>query len=159
MLDALAVIRTLAAASRDNVASKGLEEALHQFLATAPSTIRSNLSLVGDVQRLTPSQAEELFLLVREAVRNAVTHADPDVINVDVAIEPSEVSASVRDDGAGFDIAILDSPGHVGIDAMHERAQLLGGTLSIQSRLGNGTTVSVRIPLAAERATVGGGVR
>jgi signal transduction histidine kinase len=62
----------------------------------------------------------------------------------------------VEDDGSGFDVATAsrraELPGGLGLMGMQERATLLGGTLTVESRLGAGTTIAVAIPLATEVA-------
>jgi signal transduction histidine kinase len=51
----------------------------------------------------------------------------------------------IRDDGCGFDPKVIGQPGHYGLIGLQERARSLGGTLSIDSQSGRGTTLKVTI--------------
>lgn len=148
--DALATIRSLSAESRENVASQGLSAALRGYLATVSDDIHVNFCASGDLGRMALACAEELFLIVREAVRNAVLHAAPGTIEVRIRIGPTTAIAEVVDDGQGFDISSLPELRHVGMDAMHERADLLGARLTLDSSPGAGTRLTVNVPLPVE---------
>ncbi len=95
--------------------------------------------------------AGNLLLLVQEAIHNAVKHARPTRIRVRVEAGDSGriLSIRVEDDGSGFDYegGAGSRPGHFGISGMQGRAQRLKGKISIQSRLGAGTTVLIEVPL------------
>jgi signal transduction histidine kinase len=116
-----------------------------------------------------------LMLIVQEAVFNALRHGAAETVDVDVAYdaEATSVELTVHDDGRGFEIGEQRGPdeGHFGLQGMRERAERLGGRLSVESAPGRGTTVRCRIrcqdydpemerdegsPLAA--VTDGGGV-
>jgi signal transduction histidine kinase len=95
--------------------------------------------------------AGNLLLLVQEAIHNAVKHARPTRIRVLVEAGDSDriLSIRVEDDGSGFDYegGAGSRPGHFGISGMQGRAQRLKGKISIQSRVGAGTTVLIEVPL------------
>jgi signal transduction histidine kinase len=61
-----------------------------------------------------------------------------------------QLRATVEDDGPGFDVAAARRRGRLGLVGMAERAALCGGTVEIESQPGGGTTVYLRIPLAAQ---------
>jgi len=96
------------------------------------------------------AETDRTFLLVaREALRNAVVHAKPKRIAVQIQIESGEALLEVSDDGLGFS-AERDENGqhrHFGIVGMRERIERLGGVLSIVSHPGAGTCVVARVPL------------
>ena len=99
----------------------------------------------GDEEWAERVVLDECTLMLREAVRNAVRHARPSIVAVNVDISPAEMRALVVDDGSGFD---TEAPsGGVGLFSMRERAELLGGTVLVASRLGSGTRVRFVIPL------------
>lgn len=148
--DALATIRSLSAESRENVASRGLAAALRDYLTSVSADIRVSFVASGDLGRMALACAEELFLIVREGVRNAVTHGAPGTIEVRVRVGPTAVIAEVVDDGRGFDVASLPRLRHVGMAAMQERADLLGAVLTLDSSPGAGTRLTVNVPLPVE---------
>lgn len=93
-----------------------------------------------------PSHYErEVFLILREAIRNAATHSKATEISVNVAVEGIYLYGSVHDNGAGF-TAKETSAGGTGMASMHERAAILGAMLRMASSPG-GTKVSLTVPL------------
>jgi signal transduction histidine kinase len=148
LIDALTTIRNLSAQSRESVATNGLVEALHRYVDTLPLEVKTDVKIEGDLSGMRLSYAEETFLIVREAVRNAVDHADPTLVSITIEANTDELKARIVDDGSGFDVAkTLSHSPHVGIESMYERADLLGANLTISSRPGNGTTVDLAISL------------
>jgi signal transduction histidine kinase len=99
------------------------------------------LDLEADVEP-DPGRAREILRIAQEALSNAVRHAHADHIRLRLADEDGRVVLEVRDDGAGFD---PDAPGvrsrRLGLTSMEERAQRLGGHLTVASAPGGGTTV------------------
>jgi signal transduction histidine kinase len=95
--------------------------------------------------RHVPELETAVYRIVQEATNNAVKHAGPGKIAVTVKDAGNAVLMTVRDDGHGFDPA-SQSRGF-GLIGMRERVQSLGGSLSIESAPGAGTTVSVRLPV------------
>lgn len=97
---------------------------------------------------------EQAYLVIREAVRNAVAHPGCARVRVSLEVEDAELRGRVEDDGAGFDSGgdpggeEGTSPAGMGLLSMRERTELLGGRLEIISGPGRGTTVEVRMPLA-----------
>ena len=82
---------------------------------------------------------------MQEALNNVVKHADAEHASVAVRTDDGTVAIEVRDDGAGFDPS---APGAGrGLLGMRERVEMLGGTIEIDSRPGEGTTVSSSLPL------------
>jgi signal transduction histidine kinase len=89
--------------------------------------------------------AGQILLIVQEAITNALRHGRPQSIRVtvDSKAEDDTTHVIVRDDGAGFEMGEQrgTESGHFGIHGMRERAERLGGSLWIESRPGEGTTV------------------
>lgn len=92
-----------------------------------------------------------LFRIVQEALNNVRKHADASHVVITVDMSESAVDVTVEDDGKGFDPpTMIDHPtagGKLGLIGMHERARLLRGTLRIDSKPGEGTRVSVSVPV------------
>jgi len=95
-----------------------------------------------------------LFRAAQEAVRNVLEHAHARQVTLSLRVDAKAVLLSVRDDGMGFAVpASLDTlarGGHFGLIGIAERVALAGGEMDITSRLGEGTVVTVRIPLVAQ---------
>ncbi|MCL4515817.1 MAG: HAMP domain-containing protein [Firmicutes bacterium] len=102
-------------------------------------------------RRLPPEVEITLYRIVQEALTNIARHAGARNVSVLVEHKGNAVTAIVEDDGKGFDVAaILGSPldeKKLGLYGMRERAALLGGTLTLESREKMGTTVFVTLPL------------
>ena len=106
--------------------------------------------MTGDAKAVPPNVAEELYLILREATRNALRHARCASIGATIAIGDTMVRAAITDDGRGFvpaELTILSG----GLSSMTERTELLRGRIAIESRPGAGTTVRVDIPLDGGR--------
>ena len=86
-----------------------------------------------------------LVLISKEAVNNAVRHAQCSRLTLKISIESKELRLLVQDDGKGFDEGQLSRIN--GLTNMRRRAEKAGGQLEIQSSIGNGTTVEARLPL------------
>ncbi|MDT7784036.1 MAG: hypothetical protein QOF58_2455 [Pseudonocardiales bacterium] len=147
--DAFDVIRHLATELRASaVLAGGLQVALSDYLdAHAPFGVLHHVTVEGDVLSLPSEVVEELYLVLREAARNALLHAAPQRVGIEIAVGGNLVRASVGDDGCGFDLAqVGGSTGGIGLESMRERVELLGGTFTAASSIGAGTTVTVTLP-------------
>jgi signal transduction histidine kinase len=85
--------------------------------------------------------------VVAEAMRNAAEHAQASHLTVGITIDGEDLVACVDDDGTGFDTARAHGPDAYGLTLMDRRCRSAGGTLSVRSLPGAGTTVTVRLPL------------
>jgi signal transduction histidine kinase len=144
--DALDAVRQVAGELREStVEAGGLERALADYLsARTPAGVTTAVSVTGDGE-LPVDVCEELYVVLREAVRNALLHARPGSIEVTVVVDGG-VLATVRDDGRGFDVpGALAKPSGFGLLSMRERVELLDGTMTITSAPGEGTTLVVAI--------------
>lgn len=101
----------------------------------------------GDESWADPAVLDECFLILREAVRNTLLHSRAAVLAVTVDITPHEIRALVEDDGCGFDVNQPPASGGVGLSSMRERTELLGGRMTIRSRIGKGTQVTFTVPI------------
>lgn len=146
---ALESIRTLSRELRNSSAEEGLEVALSDYLRPIASPeIEAGVSAEGDESFIAPEIRDELFLVLREAIRNAVAHSEARRINVELHTTPYGVRATVEDDGRGFEPEeSAASSGGTGLISMKERMLLLGGTFSLASGSGNGARVEIFVPL------------
>jgi signal transduction histidine kinase len=130
----------------------GLLPAIEGLLAgLEPSGIECQMEISGQRRRLAPDVELALYRIVQEALNNVKRHAKADRVVVAVEFEEDKLIVAVCDKGQGFemparvgDLALLGRFGFVG---MHERAQLLRGTLMVQAEPGRGTTVMVEVPV------------
>ena len=86
--------------------------------------------------------ADEVTLRV-EAIVNAAKHAQAKNVSVVVESKPHSVIAIIEDDGRGFDEAQVDDAERFGLQGMHERAEMIGAQLSVESKVGHGTLVQL----------------
>jgi signal transduction histidine kinase len=142
-----------------------LTHSAEQFLDAAGVSVRFDvpdkvppLSLAGTVRH-------DLFLVVREAINNAVKHAHPQVVRLGVRLENGmsaggdatgpQLAITVEDDGQGFTVDAAGgertSTGGSGLANMRRRVEELGGRFVIESRSGAGTRIEVAVPLPSER--------
>jgi signal transduction histidine kinase len=90
----------------------------------------------------------ELYRIAQEALNNVVRHAGEDVtVTITLQGSPEGLDFSIRDTGSGMDTETLKSAKGLGLRSMAERAALVGGNLAIESVLGEGTCIRVRVPL------------
>ena len=113
--------------------------------------IETTFDVDGDEMPLAPGCVHHLVCIGQEAVSNAIRHASPSRIMINLKYESDALSLSIRDDGRGFQSSELPPAlsGHFGIPVMEERARKLGGTLRLQSSIGGGTDVTVRVSFNA----------
>jgi signal transduction histidine kinase len=89
-----------------------------------------------------PQQRDALVMIASEAITNAARHGGAGSVRVEVC-DAGRPCLRVADDGAGFDAHAIESDGHYGLRTMHARASAIGGSLTVDSRLGRGTIVEV----------------
>jgi len=129
----------------------GLLPAL-EFLAEGVSK-RSGVPIAVEGERgdrLPPSIETALYRAVQEALTNATKHAQAKSMTVRIRRGEKSVSCSVRDDGIGFDTsAMLARKGNrgLGLLGIRERVAILGGTVQINSQPGQGTEITITVPL------------
>lgn len=113
--------------------------------------IEARLSVIGQERRLPPETEGALFRIVKEALVNVRKHARARNLDVLINLQPQRVSAVVKDDGEGFDLAAVEArlsrEPHFGIISMRERANLEHGQLEVLSQVGRGTEVRVTLPI------------
>jgi signal transduction histidine kinase len=148
LTEAMQTVQEMSAELRRSVDKAGAEDALRAYMrANVPPNVIATLDVRGDAKLLLPSVSEELYLILREATRNALRHADASEIRLRMEISDDTVVASVTDDGRGFQVETVLAMPTGGLPSMMERAELLRGDLSVTSRPSAGTTVRVTVPL------------
>ena len=132
--------------------SVGLIGALQQRLDAVEKRagLKANLQVEGEAD-LPEFVVEDLFRIAQEALNNALKHARATEVTVRVGMYNDRVEIEIVDDGRGFDVGSLADTGGMGMSTMRQRAEHVGGTLSIQSSPGQGTRVRASLPLSAFR--------
>jgi signal transduction histidine kinase len=154
--DLLHAVETADAALRDlirdlrqsTVGAAGLLETLGLLARETESTSSVRVTL-----NLAPVDGSALlqllvYQLAREAVANSCRHSGASVVSISLRQDEGTIRLQVADNGCGFDPDEVDHARHFGIQLMRERTSLAGGVLVVDSMVGRGTTVLVRIPNA-----------
>lgn len=126
-----------------------LERMTANFAATAGIDI--DVDVEGDAVQLPMKIEAALLRIAQGAVGNVVKHSGATRARVTVTYDENEVRVDIVDNGRGFDPAAVEARpaglGHIGLSAMHRRAEELGGTVTLESTPGSGAAVSVSVPL------------
>lgn len=131
-------------------AALGIEEALYGLWEElSPGSAQFRILVEGPPKTLEPAIQEQMYLIVREAVLNALRHSGASAIEVELEYSPRRLRVAVRDNGCGIDPQIIQSgrDSHWGLLGMRERAESLGALLRIWSRPGAGTEVEISVPI------------
>jgi len=132
----------------------GLMPTLKQYIQDyeEKTGLAANFTVLGREARL-PSHVEvALFRTIQELLTNIQVHAHATHAQVTLDFQDKLVSASVEDDGSGFDVSEMQSPSQqrkgLGLPTIQERAEMLGGRVQIESRIGRGTKIRIELPVA-----------
>lgn len=127
----------------------GLVTALHQYIKdfNRQHEIKVAFEVVGLQDRRLPEDVETaVFRIVQESLTNVVLHASATRADVLVNILENKIISIVEDDGVGFSPTSQIVEDHLGLFGMHERMEMLGGQLTIESSPGRGTAVNIEVP-------------
>jgi NarL family two-component system sensor histidine kinase LiaS len=130
---------------------KGLAAALNEY--TQEWSRQSGIAVEVRVQRqraLDLDIEQTVFRIVQEALSNIARHSKATQVDIELIYSNDVVACSIHDDGSGFDPDSVRKG--FGMQSMGERAERLGGTLLIESKLGAGTTISIYIPINGSSA-------
>ncbi len=135
----------------DQMASMALDNALRSLLAdfTERSGIATKLyaSLEPSLSpSISPAVHTCVYRIVQECLSNVRKHAKAKRVSVTLAASDA-IELLIKDDGQGFEPQAVDGARHLGLTSMRERVKQLEGTITIESRPGAGTTISIRIPI------------
>jgi len=112
--------------------------------------IETEVNVTGEVVRITGQPAIHCFRIVQEALNNAAKHSGSKRANVTMVFGQSDLTVSVRDFGRGMARG-KNRDTRLGLIAMRERAELLGGTLDMNSPAEGGVAITVWMPLKREQ--------
>ncbi|MBM3183439.1 MAG: sensor histidine kinase, partial [Chloroflexi bacterium] len=115
------------------------------------SGIKIGVKVLGKERRLPAEVELVLFRIAQEALRNVKKHAQATEAEITVEFREDATAITISDDGRGFTppqkIGSLAREGKLGMTGMQERAQLVGGNLTVQSEPGRGTSITIELPV------------
>ncbi|MEW5959988.1 MAG: sensor histidine kinase [Chloroflexota bacterium] len=137
-------LKSLRASPLDDL---GLSLALRRMVESAAkrANLALDLALPVQIPALSPDVEQCIYRVAQEAVANVTHHANAKNLQVHLAFNGQEISLLVRDDGLGFEEQSGENGDHFGLPGMRERAQLVGGQLTIDSHPGQGATIRLVI--------------
>ena len=107
------------------------------------------MDIDDDASTAVPAERRaELVQVLREALANAVRHARATNISISGRVNGRKLHLQVIDDGIGFNMAAGSAAGHHGLRNMTNRARMLDGHLDMMSKPGQGTSISLVLPLS-----------
>ncbi len=146
------LVRDVATALRPPILDAGIASAIEWQVRRFEA--RSHLTCLVDVPdnlpKLSDAKATGLFRILQEALTNVMRHAQAHSVHVTLSLKGGELCLCISDDGKGFTTNSNNPVRSFGLVGMRERILMLGGTLSIDSQLGEGTTLCARVALSEE---------
>jgi signal transduction histidine kinase len=141
-------LRTLVFDLRGDVLEQGLTHALRSYVFDSPTPLPARCRIDSRLHTEPPMQVSlVLYRVAQEALTNVRKHAGATSVGVLLDEVQGGIRLRVQDDGCGFSHApSAGVPGHIGLAAMRERAELAQGRLTIETAPGHGTTVEVWVP-------------
>jgi len=127
------------------LADQGLAAAIEAQARRSPVPVRVEADGIG---RYSQELETAVYFCTLEALQNAAKYAQANEVAVSLLEDHGELVLSIRDDGQGFDRAATPLGG--GLQNMADRLAALGGTLTVRSRSGAGTTIEGRLPIRTE---------
>ena len=132
----------------------GLMPTLKQYVQDyeEKTGLAANFTVMGRETRLPSHSEVTIFRVIQELLTNVQTHAHATNAQVTLDFQDGLVSASVEDDGSGFDTSEVQAPAQqrkgLGLSTIQERAEMLGGGVQIESRIGRGTKIRIELPVS-----------
>lgn len=138
--------RALKSLRASPLADLGLALALRHIATetAARANLRLNLLVPEQLPTLSAAVEQCIYRVAQEATANVVHHANAQTLTVQLSVNDG-VTLRISDDGQGVHLQHLAAAGHFGLAGMRERAQLVGGTLTVTSEPGQGTTIQLTI--------------
>ena len=144
------LVRDVATALRPPILDAGIASAIEWQARRfeARTQIPCLVQVPDNLPALSDAKAIGLFRILQEALTNVMRHAQAHTVELTLAVEGTDLRLTISDDGVGF-IPAQGRPVSFGLVGMRERVLIMGGQLRLDSELGEGTTLSVTVPLDA----------
>ena len=125
-----------------------LASAIHDFIdKMEKKTLQVHLYTEGLDERLDSNIETVLYRVIQECVNNVIKHAQASTLDISVVKEKDGISATIEDNGKGFDMADKDKMEGIGLKNILTRVEYLKGTVDFDSSPGRGTVVVLHVPL------------
>jgi signal transduction histidine kinase len=139
-----------------NLITTSLEEAFRDLgnECVAGDAVRFRIVVLGQPTELDPNIHEQIYRIAREALLNAVRHANATSIEAELEYLPHKLRVVVRDNGSGIDPQALDSAkdSHWGLLGMRERAATINAKLRLRTSPAAGTELEISVPIPTKPA-------
>ena len=147
-------IRTIIYDLKPTILEDGLIKAIqkHIEIFSTANDIHIDFTFSGDDSKVEYYMTSTIYRIAQEALSNVKKHAEATNINIELWITKAMIALDIIDDGKGFVVGELKTrefdklKGGFGIQGIHERLELIGGAMDIQSAPGKGTGLHIRIP-------------
>lgn len=142
-------VRTISHQMMPNVLLKsGLASAVREFVNKINTPrLKVNLHIHGLTERLDETIEIVLYRVIQECVNNVIKHSEASILDIQLLGDANEISATIEDNGKGFDASLRDQFEGIGLKNIKTRVDYLNGTVNIDSAVGRGTHINVEIPL------------
>lgn len=146
------LVRDVATALRPPILDAGIASAVEWQARRfeARTHIPCLVQVPENLPPLSDAKATGLFRILQEALTNVMRHAQAHTVQIELVHEGEQLRMTVIDDGAGFAVD-APRPASFGLVGLRERVLMLGGSMSLDSEPGEGTSLSVAIPLKQEK--------
>ncbi len=114
---------------------------------TTQTRIKVNFEHHGLQKSFSQDVCTAVYRIIQEALTNVARYAKVDEVNVQIFVNKDVICLLVEDHGCGFDLTHLSTKAAAGLSGMRERAQLLGGSLTIKTSPGMGTRLIAELPM------------
>jgi len=125
----------------------GLIPTLDKYIDDLSKYTKKSIDFIalGEAEKLHSEYEIVYFRLIQEALQNSINHADANLIKVKIEIKKDFVTIIIADDGKGFD-PTETTYNNFGLKGMKERVEMLKGSLIINTKLGEGTRIKIKVP-------------
>lgn len=133
-----------------NIASQGLKQGLEQLVhdVSTLAGVACEVRFAGDKEISDSMIATHLYRIAQEAINNSVKHSSATKINMELSANTDEIRLTISDDGVGMAGNLQAMNQGMGLMNMKYRAQIIGATISLDTREGEGTRIALVLPLA-----------
>ncbi len=152
--DSCREVRTVSHQMMPNILLKsGLAKAVAEFIDKIDKRIlKINLHTEGLNERIEENTEIVLYRVLQEIVNNVIKHSGATQLDISLIKDADGISATIEDNGKGFDISTLSEKAGIGLRNMKARVEYLKGTIDFDSSPGKGTLVAIHIPANKESA-------